>query len=329
MAKFDDHTILYRFFKKETSEAENKEIINWVSASEENREEFREIHKIFLSSNLKQFNSEIDNDDAWNKLYNNMKKYRVKSKIVSSNLLLKVAASVLIFIAVGFGSIWTNEHIFNGNKPVIIRFEAPAGEKSKIQLADGSNVWLNSETVLTYNVPNPRNVTIEGEAFFDIKKDAGKPFWVETGSGMKVKVTGTRFNLRCYADDPVVETTLEEGKVIIIGEDSDLLTVLTPGQQARYTIHRGVVNVKNVSPELYSLWKNNEIVFSEISFRDLVPQIERWYGVSIELDPRINNKDRFTMTIKTESLRELFNMMKLTSSFDYEINGSRVKINSK
>ena len=221
MVRFNDHTILYRFFKKETSEEENNEIINWVSASERNREEFREVHNIFLSSNLKQFHSEINIDDAWNKLYSNLQKYKGKSKIISSDLLLKVAASVLILIAVGFGSIWINEHVFSGNKPTIVHFEAPAGEKSKIQLADGSNVWLNSETVLTYDATNPRNVTVEGEAFFDVKKDAGNPFWVETGSGMKVKVTGTRFNLRCYADDPVVETTLEEGKVIIIGEKSN------------------------------------------------------------------------------------------------------------
>jgi len=329
MDRFDDHTILYRFLKKETSEEENREILDWVSASEENRDEFQKMHKIFLSGNLKQFHSEIDIDDAWNKLYNNLKKYRGKPKTINPNLLLKVAASVLILVAVGFGSIWTNEHIFNGGKPAVVRFEAPAGEKSKIRLADGSDVWINSETILTYDATNPRNVTVEGEAFFDIKKDVGKPFLVSAASGMKVEVTGTRFNLRCYPGDPVVETTLEEGQVAIIGENSSRLAVLTPGQQARYSTQRNKVDVKNVSPELYSLWKNNEINFSEVSFRDLVPQMERWYGVLIRLDPEMNKEDRFTMTIKTESLREMLNMMKLTSNFDYEIDGSRVKINSK
>jgi len=172
-------------------------------------------------------------------------------------------------------------------------------------------------------------VTLKGEAFFDVEKDEQEPFMVETASGMKVKVTGTRFNLRCYADDPIVETTLEEGEVIIIGENSRRLTVLNPGQQAKYTKNNNNIDVKNVSPELYSLWKNNEIRFSDISFRNLVPQIERWYGVTIELDPEISKNDRFTMAIKTESLRELLTMMKLTSRFDYEIDGSNVKINAK
>ncbi len=328
MVNFSDHTILYRFFKKETSEKENNRIIDWVSACEENREEFRKVHKIFISSNLKQFNSEIDIEGAWNKLYGKLQRHRAAPRRISP-VLIKAAASVLILIAVGFGSIWTNEHVFNTKKPTIVHFEAPAGEKSKIQLADGSNVWLNSGTVLTYNVSKPRNVEVEGEAFFDIKKADGKPFWVGTFSGMRVKVTGTRFNLRCYKDAPVIETTLEEGEVVILGGGSNQLAVLSPGQQAMYTVNKGEVTVKNVSSGLYSLWKNNEIIFSEISFRDLVPEMERWYGVAIELDPGINNEDRFTMTIKTESLREMLNMMKLTSDFDYEIIGAKVKIKSK
>ena len=146
---------------------------------------------------------------------------------------------------------------------------------------------------------------------------------------MKVKVTGTRFNLRCYPEDPVVETTLEEGEVIILGENAKRLVELNPGQQSRYNIRDNKINVLKVAPEIYSLWKNDEIRFSEISFRDLVPRIERWYGVTIELDPGISKKDRFTFAVKTESLRELLNMMKLTFTFNYEINGSKVKINSK
>jgi transmembrane sensor len=329
MAEFIDNTVLYRFLNKETSEEENKKIFDWVSASEENREEFRKIHHAYHISNLKQFQSEIDIEKAWDKLYNNLKKYGGKSKIVDLDLLIKVAASVLIIISTGFGSIWINEHFFKREINSVVQFEAPSGEKSKILLADGSSAWLNSETTLTYDVSNPRNVTLKGEAFFDVKKDKRETFVVETASGMKVKVTGTRFNLRCYADDPIVETTLEDGNVIILGENARRLAELNPGQQSRYNIRDNKINVVKVTPEIYSLWKNNEIRFSEISFRDLVPRIERWYGVTIELDPGISKKDHFTLSIKTESLRELLNMMKLTSNFKYEIDGSRVNIYSK
>ena len=232
-------------------------------------------------------------------------------------------------MAVGFGSIWTNEYFFAGLKTAVIQFEAPKGEKSKIVLADGSHVWLNSQTILKYDALNPRKVSIVGEAYFEVKTDRAHPFEVSTASGMKVKVTGTKFNLRNFAGESCVETTLDEGEVIIEGINSEQLTVLKPGQQARYDIQSNRLNVSEVSTEIYSLWKNNELRFADISFPELVPRIERWYGVTIELDSEISNKDRFTMTIKTESLRELLNMMKLTSKFNYEINGAQITIHAK
>jgi ferric-dicitrate binding protein FerR (iron transport regulator) len=196
-------------------------------------------------------------------------------------------------------------------------------------LSDGSLVWLNSETVLTYDAFDPRKVTIEGEGYFEVKKDRSNPFEVTTSSGMKVKVTGTSFNLRSIGSESYVETTLDEGEVIIEGAHSDQLAVLAPGQQATYNLRNHKMLVKNVQTEIFSLWKNNELRFADISFAQLIPRIERWYGVSIQLDQRINSKDRFTLTIKTESLRELLDMMKLTSKFNYEINGELVKIHAK
>lgn len=321
--------LLHRFLNKETSEPENTEILNWVSASEENRDEFREAHEIFQLSKRSQLTSEIDIDTAWNKLSSQIPKVKVKPKVVYLDIFTKVAVAVLIVLAVGFGSIWTNEHFFGQTKSAIIQFEAPKGEKSKIVLADGSLVWLNSQTILKYDALNPRKVSIVGEAYFEVKTDRANPFEVSTVSGMKLKVTGTRFNLRNFAGDACVETTLDEGEVIIEGINSEQLTVLKPGQQARYDIQNNRLNVSEVSTEIYSLWKNNELRFADISFPELVPRIERWYGVSIDLDSGISTKDRFTMTIKTESLRELLNMMKLTSKFNYDINGAQIKIHAK
>lgn len=329
MEKTKKEILLHRFLNKETSELEIDEILHWVSASEENRVEFRKVHQLYHLNNLKQYQSSIDIDDAWNKLLSQLPKVKVKPKIVYMDVFRKVAVSVLIVLAVGFGSLWINEHFFSGAKSAIVQFEAPKGEKSKIVLADGSRVWLNSQTVLKYDALNPRKVTIEGEAYFEVEKSRSHPFEVTTASGMKIKVTGTKFNLRSFASESFVETTLDEGEVIITGMNFEQLAVLNPGQQALYSIKSNQLKVRNVSTEIYSLWKNNELRFSDISFVELVPRIERWYGVSIELDPRISSKDRFTMTIKTESLRELLNMMELTSKFNYEINGAQIKIHAK
>lgn len=319
--------LLHRFFCKEATEHETNEILQWVSESDENRSEFQKAHEIFHLSKLKQFQSEIDIDIAWKNLNNQLSKTE-RNKILYINIFRKVAVSILLLLSIGISVFWTTEYFFSKSKSAIVQFESPNGEKSKIILADGSLVWLNSNTIIKYDVLTPRKVTIEGEGYFEVKKDIEHPFEVTTLSGMQVKVTGTKFNLRSYAEEPYVETTLEEGGVVITKDNLEM-AVLKPGQQAIYSTKQNELNVDFVTTEDYSIWKNNELQLRGIPFSELIPKIERWYGVSIELDPKISNKDQFTMTIKTESLRELLNMMQLTSKFRYEINGSIVKIQAK
>ena len=324
-----NESIIYKFLTKETSEEENRDIYDWASASEENRAEFRRIHQLFFLSNNQQFQAKLDVDMAWKTLNNKLPKSKRNTKVISMNFLLRIAVSVLALLTIGMGSLWTSDHFFTKKQSAFVTFETPKGEKSHIILADGSFVCLNSETTLKYDVLVPRKVTVTGEAYFEVKKDPDHPFEVNTASGMKVRVKGTRFNLKNYLEDPCVETTLEEGEVMVENAGDTNFAVLTPGQQAMYNIEKNQITVRNVSPEIYSIWKNNELHIIDVSFQKLIPRIERWYGVSIQLDSMINRNDRFTMTIKTESLRELLNMMQLTSKFKYEINGALINIHAK
>ena len=327
MEKSINDTLLFRFLDKETSEEENEVILRWVSDSEDNRTEFQRLHQAHHLSKLSSLKADIDVDEAWDKLNDSLPKSIKRRKLIDLNILRRVAASVLLVMAGGIGSLWISGYFSDLQKSAIVELKASKGEKSQAVLADGSHVWLNSQTVLKYDAFNPREITLDGEAYFEIKKDRDHPFEVITASGMKVVVTGTKFNLRSFAGEPFVETTLEEGEVQIEGTGNKQLARLEPGQQAQYSTTDNNTSIRNVSPELYSLWKNNELRFTDISFAELVPRIERWYGVTISLDSTQKNNDRFTMTIKTESLRELLNMMQLTSKFNYEIKGEQVKIN--
>ena len=322
-----NETLLLRFLEKRTSTEENDTILRWVSDSEENRDNFRKLHHAYHSSKLHYLKSEIDIDKAWDKLNRLLPKAETKKKLIFPDFVWKVAASVLLIVAGGLGSLWVSGLLSDQTQSTVKELSTFKGEKSQLVLSDGSRVWLNSQTVLKYDESNPRNVTLDGEAFFEIEKDRTHPFEVITKSGMKVVVTGTKFNLRSYSHEPFVETTLEEGEVQIKKADSKLLVKLEPGQQAQYNVQTNAVNVQNVSSGLYSLWKNDELRFVDISFDELIPQIERWYGVTIKVGPKQKNDDRYTMTIKTESLQELLNMMQLTSKFSYEINKEEVKIN--
>lgn len=320
-----DDSLLLRFLKKETSEQENAEILKWVSASDENREEFRRVHRLFYLTMSGYYESEINIDQAWEKLLSQIPKKKATVRSFGTAVFWKVAASVAIVLAIGFGSLWTAERFYR-DQTANIRIESPAGEKSKVILADGTHVWLNSNTTLDYHVSDPRKVTLQGEAYFDVAKDRRHPFEVTAGPGLKVTVLGTKFNLRSFADEGRIETTLEEGEVIITGINAGDPVRLEPGQQANFDIGNKDLQIKNVPAGICSLWRNNELRFTDISFRELVPRIERWYGIKIDLYPLISEKDRFTLTIKTESLRELLSMMQLTSKFSYEINGEKVTI---
>jgi len=322
-----NETLLLRFLDKETSREENDAILRWVSDSEKNRAEFRKLHQAHHFSNRHYLKPEIDIDEAWEKLNGVLPKVKKQPQLILPDILWKVAASVLLVVTGGLGSLWMSGHFSEQAQSAMIQLKASKGEKSQAVLADGTHVWLNSQTTIKYDALNPREVTLDGEAFFEVEKDSDHPFEVITASGMKVIVTGTKFNLRSFVGESFVETTLKEGEVLIEGADNKQLAQLEPGQQAQYNIGEKNTSVRNVSPELYSLWKNNELRFADISFAELVPRIERWYGVTITLDSLQKNNDRFTMTIKTESLRELLNMMQLTSKFNYEIKGEQVKIN--
>lgn len=328
MKKSFDNNLLIKFLKKETKEEENQQIRDWVSHSEENRKVFRELHESFHLSHLSQYLSEIDVESAWNKIYNQLPVRTEKKQSVFLNPVWRVAAMIVIILAIGGGSFFVGLNL-KQNKDTLVQVEAPSGEKSKVLLTDGTHVWLNSGSSLTYNTTDPRKVNVDGEAYFEVAKDKTHPFEVSTPSGMKVTVLGTKFNLRNYDDEKRVEATLDEGQIAISGIHQYKPVILAPGQQADYNLKSGKLVVKNVNPEIFSLWKNNVLRFSDVSFAELVPRIERWYGVSIELDPKISQSDRFTMTIKTESLRELLNMMQLTSKFEYKINGEDVKITAR
>jgi transmembrane sensor len=328
MAQLNE-VLIYKFLNKETSGQENEEVRNWVVQSEENKEEFRRIHRLHSACKEKKLRAEIDIDQAWTILEKSIDRTHAFEEGIDWFHLGRIAASIILILTSGLGILWIKDHLQMRPVPQMVTIESPRGEKSKVVLSDGTRVWINSQSVLKYNPLLPRKVDLEGEAYFEVTKENGLDFEVNTPVGMKVIVTGTRFDLKCYKEESFAEVTLEEGEVHLDGADSKTIATLKPGQQAKYDPKTKDTQIRNVSAEIYSLWRNDELRFSNITFRELIPRIERWYGINISLDPEISKRDRFTMTIKTESLRELLNMMQLTSKFKYEINGSQVTIRAK
>lgn len=213
------------------------------------------------------------------------------------------------------------------NSPVqLTQIIAPKGEKARFVLPDGSTGYLNSGSILKYSSSfvKKREVLLDGEGFFDVVH-ADLPFAVKV-NGMTVKVHGTRFNVSGYSDDDNVIATLEEGSVSVTNENSGETLELYPGQQAVLDRKESKLVYRDVNVDLYVSWKNSILKFNNTPFADVVKKMERWYDVKIILHDELKYTQNYTMTIKTESLREMLDLIKVSTPLNYVIEGDKVYI---
>lgn len=162
-----------------------------------------------------------------------------------------------------------------GDSLVYNKMETLTGMEYTLALSDGSLVYLNAETSVKYPVvfaENERMVELDGEAYFEVAKDASRPFIVRM-NGVDVKVTGTSFNARAYRNEGKVVTTLIEGRVEVNGK------AIVPGEQARYEVGNGNLEVAKVDVEHFVAWKEGYFVFRNERLEDVMRTLARWYKV--------------------------------------------------
>ena len=208
--------------------------------------------------------------------------------------------------------------------------EVPVGGEYSLQLSDGSRVWLNSATKMRYPISftgDKREVFIEGEAFFEVSKDAEHPFVVHAGEA-EVKVLGTEFNLSAYPEDSALVTTLKTGKVELRTEKASV--ELMPGRQAVLQRHDGVITTREVDASLYAAWIHGVFEFEDLSLERIGVQLSRWYGVQfVFTDPALTER-YFTGGVKKyNTLRESLDLIEYTTNVSFEIVGTKVFVTSR
>jgi len=178
--------------------------------------------------------------------------------------------------------------------------EAPLGQKAKVELPDGSIVWLNSGSNIRYssnfNRKN-RTVDLKGEAFFEVHKNTGKPFFVHTPF-LDIKVTGTRFNVNAYDDEAFIETSLIEGKVNLILKDESKPIQLSPGNVMAYSKASKEISTSKLNNDVAIGWKDNRLIFINDDFYKLTRKIEKWYGVEVIYNPEDFKENKLTVQLQ-------------------------------
>lgn len=207
------------------------------------------------------------------------------------------------------------------------------GQQYKVTLPDGSGVWLNAGSALTYPSQFPttggRRVTLSGEAYFEITKDRYHPFVVQT-STQEVEVLGTHFNINSYADEPAVRTTLIEGivRVQTINPGRPRLEkILKPDQQA--VLKEGSFQVKEVHGSDVASWKDGRFQFDREDVGTIMRKVARWYDVAIKY-ANDSDKIKFTGTVsRYEDIQVLLSMLESTGELHFTTKGRTILVSRK
>lgn len=175
-----------------------------------------------------------------------------------------------------------------GERLVYNTITTPRGRTFHLTLQDGTGIWLNAGSSITYPVAftgKERNVRISGEVYFEVAKLAGQPFIADINGKARVQVLGTHFNINAYGDEPFIETTLLEGAVKVSRNIQQTVdnTILKPGQQARITENR-MMTVDEVQLNEVMAWRNGLFHFSNATVPQIMRQLARWYDVEVRFE---------------------------------------------
>lgn len=247
-----------------------------------------------------------------------------------NNLVLRLTQLAAILVIGLFSGYYLNS-AKKLSSPIYYTSVAPKGSVSEMYLPDGSHIFLNSGSEIKCAVDGiggMREIFLNGEAWFQVAKMKEKPFLVHT-SFYDIQVTGTSFNVKAYGDDNDVITTLEEGSVCVKSSENLKLTkeiLLKPGEQLIYSKESRNIRKNEVNTKWYTSWKDNKLVFVNMSLKELRILMERKYGVEIEIMDQSILNYHYDGTIKNETIIEVMEILKQTLPIQYQIVGQKIVI---
>jgi hypothetical protein len=224
----------------------------------------------------------------------------------------------------------TNTPTRQSNQTVIQynTIQTPRGGQYEVVLPDGTRAWLNAASSLKYPVlfsGNERRVELNGEAYFEVAKDASKPFFVKTAS-QTIQVLGTHFNVNSYTDEQSVKTTLLEGSVKINFNNLNAGIKLSPGEQA--VNHAGnVAIIHNADVDEALAWKNGKFLFRNTDLQTIMRQLSRWYDVDVEYEGKTIIRHYKGRISRNVPVSQVFEILK-TSGLNFIIDGRKIIVKS-
>lgn len=341
----------FREFVADTNPSATAFWTQWADLHSDERETFskaKEVMKILLSG--KKNDIPLNKTSEWAKLLSkieateNVKKsYRV---IALQSVWFRIAAVIVLSISISI--LWNLGSTIGKTKldSTFCEVIVPIGEKSQIILPDGTHVWINSGSRFKYPTlfgANSREVFLQGEAYFDVTKQNGKTFVVNT-SDVKVKVLGTAFNVKCYPGDTKTSTTVVRGLVQVeklMGKKE--VTLIKPSEMAvvmhsksnsildlKENKEAKIIMVNHINPEVVTCWKDHLLVFSDEPLEDMAVKMERWFNIKILIPDNKLRTERYNgKFVRNETIYQVLEAIKLTTPITYKLNNNEIIITHK
>ncbi|MBR1632728.1 MAG: FecR domain-containing protein [Bacteroidales bacterium] len=315
-----DYALIAAYLAGETTAAEEAKLHEFRNASPQNEAEFQEAVSLWTLAGKAPEADPAQAEILWKKAGENKNR--------PSFYLRRIAAAAAFFCLLGLS--WLAGSRFSssaGTDEFTVRTNP--GQHSEIVLPDGSHVWLNSSSSLSYSSAfsgSRRNVRLtEGQAVFQIVKDPANPFTVEC-EDIDIRVYGTTFDVRTYKTEHDVEVALQEGSVEVFGKDGASMALMVPGELFTFDKSTGAASIETADIAGRGIWRQPELKLQNCSLAEVVTLMEEWYGVKINIEGKSSSGDQYWMTIKTESLREMLDLMSRITPMTYEINGDSVNL---
>lgn len=324
----EDKNYIYHLIALERSNDLNKEQHNelqsWLEMSIANRSEYNEVVKLLTYSDrlvaMKRINADQDLLSVKKKLNRQPKKstFFLNFQRVAAILLVPL----LIYTAWSISNY--QDHLKKGT--LVKTSETAFGVRSQIQLSDGTKVFLNSGSRLTYPdefTGNSREVKLVGEAYFQVESDKEHPFFVDL-NGYKIKATGTKFNISNYPEDKLITTYLEHGKVSLMAyaQDKQEENIQQLNEKEIIFLNKDEkqFRIENTDGSRYLAWIDGALIFKNDNINDVASRLGRWYNAEIVFDDELLKSDYvFTATFKQESLEEALKLLSYSSPITYKI----------
>ena len=323
-----DEEIIIKYLQGQCTGDEEALLLEWLQQSPENKRLFYEQKALWNYRKVKHFGTPEQVDKAMNSFRRNIHAAEVGKK---KQVFLRFAryAAIFIFALALPAALYTAYHRLNTDSVLITMSIAETDSSKFVTLSDGSRVWLNSNSSITYPEKfsqKERIVQFTGEAYFEVAHDSLHPFRVQTNN-VQVKVLGTSFNLRSYSSERTTETMLVEGKVVIQNEDGNNLATLAPGQKAEYDKASHHVSVKAVDPEQYTTWRYGSISLTNVTLDDITAKLSELYQVHFTISGQRDKHSSYKFSFrKGQSLDKVLEMLSFIAPIKYTIQGKEIFI---